>query len=229
MPYPTPMRDAENRLVGAVNMLIDLTHLKDAHRRQQLLIHELNHRVKNTLATVQSIAYQTFGGKVDRALHQQFDTRLISLAKTHDMLTRENWRGADLRELVTQSIAFACHAQDRAAVDGPTLFLPQRTVVPLAMAVHELCTNASKYGALTQPHGRIRIDWRVLEEGARLILRWEESGGPAVKPPSARGFGTRLLERGLAHELRASVKLTFPSSGVVCEIDLPLDPGIATI
>jgi PAS domain S-box-containing protein len=229
MPYPTPMRDAENRLVGAVNMLIDLTHLKDAHRRQQLLINELNHRVKNTLATVQSIAYQTFGGKVDRALHQQFDTRLISLAKTHDMLTREKWRGADLRELITQSVAFACHVQDRATIDGPTLFLPQRTVVPLAMAVHELCTNASKYGALTQPQGRITIDWRVFEDGARLVLRWVESGGPAVKPPAARGFGTRLLERGLAHELRASVKLTFPSSGVVCEIDLPLDPGIATI
>lgn len=229
MPYPTPLRDAENRLIGAVNMLIDLTHLKNAHRRQQLLINELNHRVKNTLATVQSIAYQTFGGKVDRQLHQQFDTRLISLAKTHDMLTRENWRGADLREIITQSIAFACDAQDRATIDGPNLFLPQRAVVPMAMAVHELCTNASKYGALTRPQGRITIDWRVIENGARLILRWQESGGPAVTPPAGRGFGTRLLERGLAHELRASVRLTFPASGVVCEIDLPIEPDIAAL
>ncbi len=229
MPYPTPLRDAENRLVGAINMLIDLTHLKAASQRQQLLIHELNHRVKNTLATVQSIGYQTFNGKVDRHLQQQFDNRLIALAKTHDVLTRENWQGAELHELVVKSIAFACDAEDRATLRGPTVMLPQRNVVPLAMAIHELCTNASKYGALTGPQGRIAIDWDLCENGQRLRFRWMESGGPPVKAPDHRGFGTRLLQRGLAHELRATVNLEFATSGVSCEIDFLLTPGIATI
>jgi PAS domain S-box-containing protein len=228
MPYPTPLRDAEDRLVGAINMIIDLTHLKAASERQQLLINELNHRVKNTLATVQSIGYQTFNGKVDAQLQRQFDNRLIALGKTHDVLTQENWVGADLRELLTKSIAFACDADDRATLDGPAIMLPQKTVVPLAMAIHELCTNASKYGALTSSEGRITIDWRLLEDGQRLVLRWVESGGPLVTLPSRRGFGTRLLQRGLAHELRATVDLEFAPSGVTCEIDFRLAARTAT-
>ena len=222
MPYPTPLYDADHRLAGAVNMLIDLTHLKQAHRRQQLLINELNHRVKNTLATIQSIAHQTFSGKTDEELKQRFEKRLIALAKTHDILTREDWRGADVRELISQSIEFACDAGDRATVEGPSVLLPQRAVVPLAMAIHELCINASKYGALTDPTGRIVIEWQFPEGGSRLKLRWVESGGPPVQAPARRGFGTRLLERGLAHELRADCKLTFQPSGVLFEMDMPL-------
>lgn len=221
MPYPTPLRDVENNMAGAVNMLIDLTHLKEAHRRQQLLINELNHRVKNTLAIVQSIGLQTFRGKVDDELRQQFDNRLIALAQAHDMLTQENWRGADLHGLISKSIEFACDVQDRAIIDGPSLLLPRRTVVPMAMAIHELCTNASKYGALTHPQGRIHIGWHLLA-GDRAQLRWEESGGPAVKPPNYRGFGTRLIERGLAHELHGDVSLEFDPGGVRCTIAFPL-------
>ncbi len=222
MPYPTPLHDAQHRLVGAVNMLIDLTHLKQAHRRQQLLINELNHRVKNTLATIQSIAHQTFTGKADEELKQRFEKRLIALAKTHDILTRGNWRGADIRELISQLIEFACDAGERATVEGPSVLLPQRAVVPLAMAIHELCTNASKYGALTDPAGRIVIEWQCLAGGTRLKLRWAELGGPPVQTPTRRGFGTRLLERGLTHELRADCKLTFQPSGVLFEMDMPL-------
>lgn len=228
MPYPTPLHDADHRLVGAVNMLIDLTHLKQAHRRQQLLINELNHRVKNTLATIQSIAHQTFRGKTDEELKQRFEKRLIALAKTHDILTREDWRGADLRELISQLIEFACDAGERAIVDGPSVLLPQRAVVPLAMAIHELCTNASKYGALTGPAGRIVIEWQFVAGGTRLQLRWVESGGPPVQVPVRRGFGTRLLERGLPHELRADCKLTFQPSGVVFVMDMPLSAAPPT-
>ena len=226
--YPTLLHDADHRLVGAVNMLIDLTHLKQAHRRQQLLINELNHRVKNTLATIQSIAHQTFRGKTDEELKQRFEKRLIALAKTHDILTREDWRGADLRELISRSIEFACDAGERATVDGPSVLLPQRAVVPLAMAIHELCTNASKYGALTDPSGRIVIEWQFLAGGARLQLRWVESGGPPAQAPARRGFGTRLLEQGLPHELRADCRLTFQPSGMVFVMDMPLSAAPPT-
>jgi two-component sensor histidine kinase len=110
-------------------------------------------------------------------------------------------------------------------IDGPNLLLPQKTVVPLAMAIHELCTNASKYGSLSEPQGRVTIRWQMVEDGSRLQLHWEETNGPSVTEPARRGFGTRLLERGLAHELRASVQLRFASPGVTCEIDLPLTPS----
>lgn len=222
MPYPTPLHDASGALTGAVNMLIDLTHFKEAEERQRLLVHELNHRVKNTLATVQSIAYQTFRGRVDAQLHKWFEERLIALAKTHDVLTRENWQGADLHEIVTQAVAFACDSASRVEITGPRLVLPPRTIVPLAMAMHELCTNASKYGALTRPDGHICIDWQRNVSGDRITLRWAEQGGPPVQPPASHGFGTRLLQRGLAHELHARVDLAYPPSGVICEIDFPL-------
>jgi PAS domain S-box-containing protein len=227
MPYPTPLHDASGTLVGAVNMLIDLSHLKQAAERQQLLINELNHRVKNTLATVQSIAYQTFRGKVDPDLQKWFTDRLMALAKTHDVLTRENWKGADLSDIAMQAVAFACDQKGRVTVSGPKLMLPPRTILPLAMGLHELCTNASKYGALSSPTGRVAIEWQLSALADRVQLRWIERDGPVVQPPASSGFGTRLLERGLAHQLRADVKLAYPPAGLVCDIEFPLSTANA--
>ena len=223
--YPTPLRDASGAVAGAVNMLVDITRRKEAERRQLLLINELNHRVKNTLATVQSIAALTFQGEEERGSLRWFDGRLMALSKAHDVLTRENWESASLREVVASSCApLGAPDASRFRLSGPDLRVPPRMALSLAMALHELCTNAAKYGALSERGGRVGIEWRVdREDGAsRLRLRWEERGGPRVAPPARRGFGSRLIGRGLAHELEAKVRLDHPPEGVVCEIDAPL-------
>jgi PAS domain S-box-containing protein len=222
--YPKPLRDRSGRLIGAVNTLVDITHRKAHEERQRRLINELNHRVKNTLATVQSIAAQSFRDVPDDQL-QWFHGRLVALANAHDVLTRENWEGATIRELLATVIApLAAPGSRRFAVSGPELHLSPRLVLSYSMALHELCTNAAKYGALSNETGQVRIDWSLTgADGiARLRLRWEETGGPRVEPPRRTGFGSRLIARGIAHELSAEVRLVFPATGVVCEIDAPL-------
>lgn len=223
--YPTPLRDGDGTVLGAVNMLVDISERKYAEERRQLLINELNHRVKNTLSTVQSIAYQSFQGEARSKANESFQGRLFALAGAHDVLTREDWKGADLRDIVATTIA-PLAAADRDAFDvaGPELRLRPKAAVPLAMALHELCANAAEYGALASAAGRVRIAWEVGETGEQrsLHLHWIESGGPPVAPPSRRGFGSRLIERGLAHELGARVRLDHRAEGVTCDIDVPL-------
>ncbi|HET8995954.1 MAG TPA: HWE histidine kinase domain-containing protein [Acetobacteraceae bacterium] len=222
LPYPALLRDAAGAVVGGVNMLVDISARKDAERRQKLLVNELNHRVKNTLATVQSIAAQTFRGLADTPARQWFDARLLALSQVHDILNRENWEGADLGDIILQTIAPLGDPQrNRFTLDGPELRLPPGMALSVAMALHELCTNAAKYGALSGAAGQVAITWSA-EPHRRLRFRWEESGGPPVRPPAARGFGSRLIERGLARELGGSARLDFAPSGVLCEIDAPL-------
>lgn len=192
--------------------------------RQKLLIHELNHRVKNMLATVQSVARQSLGRSGADELLTDFEERLMALAWAHDILTREHWAGASLRTVLERTMA--PHDRDRVRLDGPDLRISPKMALALAMGAHELATNAVKYGALSVEAGTVEIAWR-LEEGVdppRLVLDWRELGGPRVDPPSRRGFGSRLLERGLAHELGGEVKIRFVASGVRCRIVAPLAP-----
>ncbi|WP_207457754.1 PAS domain S-box protein [Azospirillum sp. SYSU D00513] len=218
--YPTPLRDGAGRLSGAVNMLVDISERKQAEERQQLMINELNHRVKNTLATVQSIAYQTFGEETGES-RRWFEGRLLALSEAHNVLSRENWEGADLRDIVRQAVApMQDQTGQRFLIEGPGLRLTPKMALSLALALHELCTNAAKYGALTRAGGRVTIRWTV-DEG-KLALRWTEEGGPPVEQPRRKGFGTRLVTRGLAHELRASVRLDYPPTGATCSIDVEL-------
>ena len=187
----------------------------------QLLVNELNHRVKNTMAIVQSLSAQTLRG--DRPLpaaREDFDSRLMALAAAHVLMTEAEWRSVRLDELIHRTIEpFAAGAgASRFRLSGPDATLPPKSAVAFALAVHELCTNAAKYGALSCDGGAVDIDWSL---GERLRLTWREVGGPPVTPPSTRGFGSRLLERGLAAELGGSVKLHFPAEGLVCEIDAP--------
>lgn len=222
LPYPALLRDAAGTMVGGVNMLVDISARKEAERRQKLLVNELNHRVKNTLATVQSIAAHTFRGLADTPARQWFDARLMALSQVHDILNRENWEGANLGDIILQTLAPLGDPQrNRFTLHGPELRLPPGMALSVAMALHELCTNAAKYGALSEAAGQVAITWSA-EPDHRLRFRWQESGGPPVRPPVARGFGSRLIERGLARELGGSARLTFPPSGVVCEIDAPL-------
>ncbi|MFC4172492.1 HWE histidine kinase domain-containing protein [Microvirga sp. GCM10011540] len=197
-----------------------------ADARRRLLINELNHRVKNTLATVQSIAAQAFRANDWRPeVREAFEARLIALSKAHDVLTRESWDGADLREIVAQATApFSSIGHARFTVEGPPVRLSPSVALSLAMTLHELLTNAVKYGALSVAEGRVAIVWSVDEtpESVRLKLTWQESGGPAVSEPQQKGFGSRLIERSLTREHGGEVRITYPAPGLACEIVITL-------
>jgi PAS domain S-box-containing protein len=213
----------ERRVVGAN---IDLTARKRAEDHKTLLLNELNHRVKNTLATVQSIAMQTFrGGELNAQQVQAFQGRLLALAAAHDVLTRESWEGADLHDVVSQAVA--PHRGEDAArirIEGPSVRLQPKPALAVAMGLHELCTNAAKYGALSQTGGCVSISWTLANGSGppRLRLQWRESGGPAVKRPRRPGFGSRLIGTLLAEDLDAEIALDYPPTGCVCTIDAPL-------
>ena len=201
--------------------------LAQREKRQALLVNELNHRVKNTLATIQSLAMQTLRDSVDtRQARVLFDARLIALSNAHDILTRESWEGAFLAEIIGEAVAPHRGAgHDRFEFEGPKVWLSPKHALAMAMALHELCTNAAKYGALSNDTGRVRIEWFVtgLNYGPQLRMRWIEMGGPAVKMPERRGFGSRLIERGLSQDLGGEVRIDFLPTGVICTISAPLD------
>jgi two-component sensor histidine kinase/PAS domain-containing protein len=212
------------RKMAGVSM--DVTERKAAEERQRLLLNELNHRVKNTLATVQSIAGQTLRTATsEAAFRDAFEARLVALSKTHNLLTDQNWRGASLHDLVITELR--PHAGGREGGGSRFLLesdrdirLTPKAAVALGMAVHELATNAVKYGALSVPGGRVAVRSRVADD--RLTLDWIEAGGPPVEGPRRRGFGSRLLEQGLARELSGKVRLDYLPSGLSCRMDLPL-------
>jgi PAS domain S-box-containing protein len=217
--------DDAGRPLHLVKLVQNITERKTAEKRQRLLVDELNHRVKNTLATVQSFAVQTLRSAPSIAEGRKaFEARLIALSKTHDVLTRQHWEGADVREVIDQAIA-AYRGQSGAGrfrIDGPELILQPKAALALSLALHELATNAAKYGALSNHTGGIDIEWKVTPQPRRFRLRWAETGGPKVEPPGRRGFGSRLVERGLSQDLAGDVRLDFATDGVMCSIDAPL-------
>lgn len=223
----SPVRTADGQLVYLVRVVQDVTERKAAEQRQKLLVDELNHRVKNTLATVQSLASQTArGAPTPEDFRESFEGRLIALSKAHDQLTRHHWESAELREILSASIApYAGSGPERIVLRGEDVVLRPRAVLTLAMAFHELITNAAKYGALALPGGHIEICWQLLggEAGGRRQLRidWIEKGGPVVSEPQQRGFGSKLIEGSIAAELGGSVRLAFERGGVRCEIVIP--------
>lgn len=198
----------------------ELTRSHLLQERQTLMLHELNHRVRNTLTTVQSLARQS--QRDDR-----LEGRILSLSKTHDLLSRDEWGGASLRTVLENELApFRDEQTHRFSLEGPDLDLPPRYVLALGMTVHELTTNAAKYGALSTENGRVDVTWRVVvgESGARrLALEWRESGGPPVQEPGRRGFGTRLITGGVSRELGGLVRLEFAAGGLRCTLNVPLD------
>ncbi|MDP3659183.1 HWE histidine kinase domain-containing protein [Phenylobacterium sp.] len=205
---------------------LDITERKRAEERQRLLLNELNHRVKNTLATVQSIASQTLRSAADtRAFRDAFESRLLALSQTHNLLTDANWEAASLHAILVMELS--PHAGGRQGGGGRFVLESDRDIrlnpkaaVALGMALHELATNAVKYGALSTPSGRVLVRSRV--SGADLVLEWIEQGGPTVVRPSRRGFGGRLLEQGLAGELAGRVVLTYDPAGLSCRMQLPM-------
>lgn len=201
----------------------DVTDRVRAEAQQRLLLDELNHRVKNSLATVQSIAAQTLRNNPDPATFRTaFEARLLALSATHDLLTASSWRGADLGDVL--AVEFRPHGGDRYVFDGPAVALTANEALTLGLLFHELATNAAKYGALATPSGRVRVAWRADRSGSRpqLVLTWIEEGGPPVEVPQRRGFGSRLIERSLQGEIGGQAVLDFRPGGLVCEIRMPL-------
>lgn len=227
VPYPTPLRDADGNLIGAINMLVDITERKQAEGRQKILIDELNHRVKNTLATVQSLAGQTarHADNLDDFGHR-FEARLLALSRAHDLLTKRHWENAPLDALARDVLTpLTGEAATRITIDGPPVGLDSRTALNLTMALNELATNAIKYGALSSETGSLSVAWQLQAEPGfppRLILDWRESGGPPVTPPTRRGFGTRLMERCIERDLDGEVDLAFHPDGVSCRIAITI-------
>ncbi|MFL4994406.1 MAG: PAS domain-containing protein [Microvirga sp.] len=216
-------KGAPLRMVG-VN--IDITRYKDAEHRQNLLIRELHHRVKNTLATVQAIVGSTArtASSIDE-FYQGFVGRIVSLARTHNLLTEDLWQKAALEELVKTELGpYEDEARNRITIEGPHLELPSEAAVPIGMAIHELTTNAAKHGALSTFGGQVEVRWRVEpgEERPMLHFSWVERGGPRVSTPTRQGFGTRLLQRVLATQLQADVSMNFIEEGLHFSMQMPI-------
>jgi PAS domain S-box-containing protein len=226
------VRDAAGRFLYGIRVLQDISDRKQAEARQKHLLDELNHRVKNTLATVQSLASQTLrGAETPDAFRQTFEARVVALSKAHDLLTTRSWRGADLGELASQQLApYSTIEPARLVLAGEPVALTPRAALTLSMVFHELATNAAKYGALSAPAGRLDVRWSV-DKGAGgapdvVNLTWRESGGPPVAPPARRGFGSRLIERSTS-ELDGAMRYEFDPSGVRYSVAIPLTPANA--
>ena len=218
-----PVRDESGRVPGIFVQGHDVTETVRSAERQKLMIDELNHRVKNTLATVQSIAMQTARSHTDpRTFAESFQARLLALSHTHDLLTRSHWEGAGLDAILQHETE--AHGSHRVSVTGPHVALEPAAALSVGMIFHELATNAAKYGSLSAPDGRILVDWALADQmRPRLHLVWREIDGPPVPAPSRRGFGSRLIERSVRHDLAGEVELDYAHDGFVATFSIPLD------
>jgi PAS domain S-box-containing protein len=216
-----PIHDEQGGVVRWFGTNTDVTDRLQAEEQRTLLINELNHRVKNTLATVQSLAMQTLRqDEQNKEALALFNSRLAALSRAHDILTHENWKGAQLRQIIDQSVA-PFRTTDRIDVGGPDARVTPKQALALSIALHELGTNAMKYGALSNKAGRITLAWSV-DEGA-LHMSWREDGGPPVTPPTRSGFGTRLIERSLSNDLGGEARILYLPAGVVAQMSTPLE------
>jgi PAS domain S-box-containing protein len=221
-----PLRDIMGSIVGVSCAAVDITERKEGEAHLRLLMRELTHRSKNLLAVIQAMARQTARhvGSIDGFL-AQFGARLQALATSHDLLVQESWYGVSLFELVRSQLG---HYLDRVgtqvSLDGPAVVLKPEAAQSLGLALHELATNAAKYGALSVPGGHVSIRWRRLPatEGHGIEICWNEEGGPKVKQPRQRGFGTMVIEQNLARALDAEVTMSFDPAGLRCRIVLPV-------
>jgi two-component sensor histidine kinase len=203
---------------------IDAAEQKVAEQLQRVLLEELHHRIKNTLATVMAITSQSLRN-ADSLEHgrEAVSNRLLALGRVHDLLLRANWTSAPLADIVKYAIEpFDPSSAGRFLVQSSNIAVSPAAVLPLAMVLNELCTNALKYGALSTPEGRVAITASVDDAQERFRLTWTESEGPIVRVPTRRSFGSRLIERSFVGQLQGEAKLTFEPSGVVCILDIPL-------
>jgi two-component sensor histidine kinase len=212
-------------LIGLAFAVRMATTIARGEMLHDLLIEELNHRVKNTLAILQSIATQTFRS-ASRGEREKFEGRLGALAEAHNLLSREKWQGSELQELVVRVLApYRINNPERVRMSGPDVPLSPRLAVVLSMILHEIATNAAKYGALSNDTGTVRLDWETVTENAGRMLRliWTEAGGPLVVAPVQRGFGSRLIERSARDQLGGEATVDFLPRGVVYTVTCALE------
>jgi two-component sensor histidine kinase len=197
-----------------------------ASARQQVMINELNHRVKNTLATVQSLARQSLGRSDPEGRRSAFIDRLLALSRAHDLLTRRVWENAELGEVIAQTLE---PYRDQARIYGPTIWLSANAAVTLSMVLHEMATNAAKYGALSRGEGGVEVSWQAPPEAPDVVITWAEYGGPAVAPPARDGFGSRLIAAALKNEFGGEAVMDYRPEGLVCTLRLPLSSRVSRI
>jgi PAS domain S-box-containing protein len=219
-------RDDAGRPARFVGASVDITDRKLAEDRQRLLMEELAHRVKNTLTVVQAIVMQTLRGSgASPEARETLATRLLALSRAHDLLMQGSWSAASLLAIVESTVTLHAHGEaGRFRIDGPDILLGARSAMSLALVLHELATNAVKYGALSLPEGQVLILWENAEaEGQDFLrFRWEEVGGPTVVPPARQGFGTRLIERSFGQSLGVRIGLDYAETGVMFTLEAPL-------
>jgi two-component system CheB/CheR fusion protein len=221
----SPIKDAEGRIIGASKIARDITERKRREELVELLAREVDHRSKNLLALVQATVHLT-QAETAAELKAALSGRLQALSNAHTLLAQSRWEGADLYRLVAEELSPYCEdGAARAQIDGPSLVLEPMTAQSIAVTLHELATNAVKYGALSAPAGRLQVVWQRPSDGG-LVLRWSETGGPVVAPPTRQGFGTRIIDRMIRDQLKGTVRFDWHKEGLVCEIAIP-EPVLA--
>ena len=226
----SPLRDKSGTVIGASKVGRDVSERKQAEKLQRLLVDELNHRIKNTLAIVQAIANQSLRhAKSPADFVPSFTGRVQALAKTHALLTQTKLQGAEVMELVREQVLLGAANDGRISCSGPLLMLDIQSTTHLALVLHELATNARKHGALSVPNGLLSVSWQMRTNGERsLLMLWKESNGPKVSAPSAHGFGTTLIEQTMrGHGGEATIH--YGADGLTCDIRLPLPQDIPTL
>jgi PAS domain S-box-containing protein len=218
----SPLRDAAGITIGASRIARDITDRKQAEETLRLLAHEVDHRSKNLLSLVQATVHFS---KADTAeeIKMAIEGRIHALSNVHNLLAQSRWTGADLRHLVTDELRPYCSEGASATeIVGPDISLKPQIAQLIAMVLHELTTNAVKYGALSVSQGRVCIEWSLATSG-RLALRWIETGGPPVRQPQRHGFGTRVLDRAIRAQLKGDIRFDWRTEGLACEIELPVE------
>lgn len=219
MAFPSILRDSTGKVVGAVNMFVDITERKQGEEQISILAREAEHRAKNVLATVQATVHLSESDTADGLKHA-IEGRIRALANVHRLFVESRWAGAELQSLVSQEVSPYCQdGETRVWIAGPTLLLEPETAQTIAITLHELATNAAKYGALSVPAGKVRVEWSRALDG-RVVLRWTEADGPPASPPTRHGFGTRVMES-MIRQMNGGIRFDWRSVGLACEIAIP--------
>ncbi|SFQ21980.1 PAS domain S-box-containing protein [Tranquillimonas alkanivorans] len=211
----SPIHDEDGRIVKWVGMNADISARKEAEEQRELLLGELNHRVKNIFAIIRSLAARSNGHRSSEDFQKAFLGRLDALTSAHSLALESDWRQVDLRRLVEQTMRpYLDGSSESVEVDGPALDLPARPALSLSLVLHELATNALKHGALSVPDGKVRVSWTISETGNIAHFTWRESGGPSASPPQRHGFGTKLVDRVFEYELGGECAVEYRSDGL---------------
>jgi two-component system, chemotaxis family, CheB/CheR fusion protein len=220
----SPIKNAAGEVIGASNIARDITERKHSERQIATLAREAEHRAKNILASVQATVHLSHA-ETAAGLKEVIDGRIQALANVHSLFVESRWVGAELRRLVSQELSAYCQQDGaRASIEGPDVSLETETAQAIAVCIHELTTNAAKYGALSRPEGRVRVQWQRTPDGG-LSLRWSETGGPPVSAPTRQGFGTRMINALIGKQLRGTTHFAWDAEGARCELTIPPRPG----